>query len=152
MRVLGIAPSSTDLKLALVEGALKEPAVIPLASNSQKLPTDECEGHALLSLRRFLYTFLREKKVERICVLRATGSRHRGPSLTRVKTEAIIQLVGAELPVTVDLVAPQTLRAAEKRFAKQTSQSPEEVLNGGSKFRPKAWRDAVLVAWWGLDE
>ena len=151
MRVLGIAPSSTDLKLALLTGALHEPALLPLASHSQKLPSDECEGHALLSLRRFLYTFMREKEVERICVLRATESRYRGPSLARVKTEAIIQLVGAELSLAVDLVAPQTIRAAEKRFSKQTSGSPEEVLNGGSTFRPKAWRDAVLVAWWGLD-
>ena len=60
--------------------------------------------------------------------------------------------MGAELELTVDLVAPQSLRAQEKRFASIASASPEDVLNGGAEFKPKTWRDAVLVAWWGLDE
>jgi hypothetical protein len=69
-----------------------------------------------------------------------------------VKAEGIVQLVGAELELRVDLVAPQSLRAQEKRFETVAPGSPEFVLNGGHPFKPKAWRDAVLVAWWGLDE
>ncbi len=152
MRVLGIAPSSTDLKWALVEGTRPTPVVLPLASRSQRLPTDECEGHALLSLRRLLSTFVSARGVERVCVLQAGHSQYRGPSPTRVKAEGIIQLVGAEHELPVQLVAPQSLRAEEKRFATIASGSPETVLNGGAKFKPKPWRDAVLVAWWGLDE
>ena len=150
MRVLGIVPSSTDLKWALLDGTRETPMVVPLGSTAQRLPADECEGHALLSLRRWLATFLSEKEVERICVLRAGESQFRGPSTARVKAEGIIQLVGAELELPVDLVAPQSLRAQEKRFAEIASGSPEEKLNGGSQFKPRARRDAVLAAWWGL--
>lgn len=152
MKVLGIAPSSTDFKWALLDGTRALPKVLPLPSTSQKLPADACEGHALLSLRRLLTTFLPEQGVERVCVLQAGRSQHGGPSAARVKAEAIIQLVGAELELTVDLVAPQSLRAQEKRFQAIASASPEVVLNGGVNFKPKTWRDAVLVAWQGLDE
>ncbi|TDD32913.1 hypothetical protein E1287_21155 [Actinomadura sp. KC06] len=152
MRVLGIAPSSTDFKWALLDGTRALPRILPLLSTSQKLPADACEGHALLSLRRLLSTFLAEQGVERICVLQAGSSQFRGPLASRVKAEGIVQLVGAELELAVDLVAPQSLRAQEKRLASIASASPEAVLNGGADFKPKTWRDAVLVAWWGLDE
>jgi hypothetical protein len=152
MKILGIVPSSTDFKWALLDGTQALPRVLPLPSTSQKLPADVCEGHMLLSLRRLLSTFLAEQGVERICVLQAGRSQHGGASASRVKAEGIVQLVGAELELTVDLVAPQSLRAHEKRFASIASGSPEDVLNGGAHFKPKTWRDAVLVAWWGLDE
>jgi hypothetical protein len=93
-----------------------------------------------------------EQNVERICILEASRSQFRGPSSSRVKAEGIIQLVGAELQLQVDLVAPQSLRAQEKRFEAIASGSPEDVLNSGNAFRPLTWRDAVLVAWWGLGE
>ena len=152
MKVLGIAPSSTALKWALLDGTRPNPVVLSLPSTSQKLPADECAGHALLSLRRLLSTFVLEQGVERVCVLQAGHSQFRGPSPTRVKAEGIIQLVGAELERSVALVAPQSLRADGKRFAAIASGSLEKVLNGGADFKPKAWRDAVLVAWWGLDQ
>jgi len=150
MKVLGIAPSSTDFKWALLDGTRAQPQLLPLPSTSQKLPADANEGHALLSLRRLLSTFLTEQGVECICVLQAGQSQFGGPSAVRVKAEGIIQLVGAELGLKVDLVALQSLRAQEKRFEAIASGSPEHVLNGGDSFKPKAWRDAVLVAWWGL--
>ena len=152
MRVLGIAPTSTHLRWALLEGTRRNPAVLRLPSTSKKLPADEVEGHALLSLRRLLSTFLTEQGVERICVLQAGKSRFRGPSPTRVKAEGIIQLVAAEHDLPLALVAPQSLRAREKRFAKTAPSSPEVVLNGGHEFKPKAWRDAVLLAWSELEE
>lgn len=152
MKVLGIVPSSTEFKWALLDGTRAQPCVLPLPSMSQKLPADVCEGHALLSLRRLLSTFLLELAVARVCVLQAGSSQFRGPSSTRVKAEGIIQLVGAELELAVDSVPPQSLRAQEKRFDTIAGDSPEAVLNGGGQFKPKAWRDAVLVAWWGLDK
>ncbi len=152
MRVLGITPSSTHLRLALLEGTQATPVVVPLSYKSLKLPKDDCEGQALLSLRLLLSTFVSEQNVEHVCVLRAGQSKFGRPSSTRVKAEGVIQLVAAELAVSADLVAPQSLRAREKRFDEIASGSPETVLNGGTDFSPRAWRDAVLVAWWGLSE
>lgn len=151
MRVLGIVPSSTDLKWALLEGTRATPSCIALPSKSQKLPADACEGHALLSLRRLLLTFLAEQGVERVCILQAGASQFRGPSSDRLKAEGIIQLVGAEQDIPTGLVSPQSLRAQEKRFEATAGASPEIVINGGTAFTPKAWRDAVLVGWWGLE-
>ena len=91
-----------------------------------------------------------EHHVEHICVLKAGQSQFRGPSPTRTKAEGIIQLVAAERDLSIDLVAPQSLRAHEKRFATIAPGSPETVLNKGEDFKPKARRDAVLVAWRGL--
>lgn len=150
MRVLGIAPSSTHLRWALLEGTRANPVVRPLSSTSQRLPGDDCEGHALLSLRRLLSTFMSEHRVEHICVLKAGQSKYGGPSPTRIKAEGIIQLVAAERDLSIDLVPPQSLRAHEKRFAEIAPGSPETVLNGGADLKPKAWRDALLVAWRGL--
>lgn len=151
MKVLGIAPSSTDFKWALLDGTQARPQLRPLSSTSQKLPVDACEGHALMSLRRLLTTYLPQLGAKRVCVLQAGQSQFGGPSAARVKAEGIIQLVGAEIELPIDLVAPQSLRAQEKRFAGIASGSPEDILNEGAPFKPKAWRDAVLVAWWGLD-
>ena len=152
MKVLGIAPSSTHFRWALLDGTRAAPQVLDLPSTSQKLPADASEGHALLSLRRLLSTFFTEQQPDRVCVLQAGNSQFRGPSAARVKAEGIVQLVGAELDLQVDLVPPQSLRAQEKRFAEFAGDTPEAVLNGGDAFKPKAWRDAVLVGWWGLAE
>lgn len=151
MKVLGVVPSSTDLKWALLEGTRARPRTIVLPSKSQKFPADACEGHALLSLRRLLLTFLSEQGVERVCILQAGTSKFRGPSTSRLKAEGIIQLVGAEQDIPTDVVSPQSFRAQEKRFEDFTGVSPEQALNGGSEFTPKAWRDAVLIGWWGLE-
>lgn len=151
MKVLGIAPSSTDLKWALLDGTRATPHVLALPSKSQKLPADSCEGHSLLSLRRLLSTFFAEQGVDRVCILQAGTSQFRSPSASRIKAEGVIQLVGAELDLPTDLVSPQSLRAQEKRFASTAGDTPEAVMNGGSPFKPQAWRDAVLVGWWGLE-
>lgn len=151
MKVLGIVPSSTDLKWALLEGTSSAPCILPLPSKSQRLPVDACEGHALLSLQRLLTTFFVEQGVEHICILQAGTSQFRGPSTSRVKAEGIIQLVGAELNLPTNLVSSQALRAKERRFENITGGSPESVFYQGSDFTPQAWRDAVLVGWWGLE-
>lgn len=152
MRVLGIAPSPTELKWGLVQGERAQPEALYLPSNTQKLPVDACEGHALLSLRRLLVTFLQEQRVSQVVVLEAGNSKFGGPSAARVKAEGIIQLAGAELDIPVRLVAPQSLRAQEKSFESTTGGMPESVLNGNVQFKSKVLRDAMLAAWMGLDK
>lgn len=152
MRVLGIVPSSTDLKWALLDGTRAKPVLLPLPFISQKLPADQSEGHALLSLRRLLATFMSEQMIKRICVLQAGHAQFGRQSTTRVKAEAIIQLVAAESNRPVTLVAPQSLTAQAKHFPATTSASPEDILNGGLPFKPKILERAALLAWCGLDE
>ncbi len=152
MRVLGVVPTSTDLKWAIVDGSRGTPTLVNVPKKTQKLPADEDEGQSLQGLYRLAATFIKEQAIEKICILQAVNSRFGGPSAARIKAEGIFQLVGADLSLPTELVTPQTLRALEKKFATKASGTPEDVFNGGSEFAPKPWRDAVLVAWVGLDE
>jgi hypothetical protein len=152
MRVLGIAPDAKQFKWALMQGVQTSPERLALPSSDLKLPNDACEGHALLSLRRLLSTFLAEQNVEQISLLSAGSSEFRGPSASRVKAEGIVQLVGAESKIAVGLITSQSLRSREKKFAAIAGASPEEVLNGGEKFKSELLRTAALVAWLGLTD
>jgi hypothetical protein len=150
MRVLGIAPDAKQFKWILVRGGQESPERLELPSSDLKLPNDSCEGHALLSLRRFLTTFLAEQNVEQISLLAAGTSKFGGPSVSRVKAEGIVQLVGAELDIAVSLVPAQSLRLREKRFESIAGNTPEKVLNRGQEFKSDLLRTAALVAWIGL--
>ncbi len=152
MRVLGIAPDAKQFKWVLMHGGQENPERVELPSSDLKLPIDACEGHALLSLRRLLTTFLVEQKVEHISLLSAGTSEFRGPSASRVKAEGIVQLVGAELDIAVAMVSAQSLRSKEKRFESVAGGSPEAVLNHGLEFKSKQLRTAALVAWMGLTD
>jgi hypothetical protein len=152
MRVLGIAPDAKQFKWVLMQGGQESPKRLTLPSSDLKLPNDSCEGHALLSLRRLLLTFFAEQNVEQISLLSAGSSEFRGPSATRVKAEGIVQLVGAESRIVVGLITSQSLRSREKKFASITGASPEEVLNGGEKFKSELLRTAAIVAWLGLTD
>lgn len=151
MRVLGIVLSSTEVRWAILGGRSSAPKLVTESGQMQKLPADESEGHALLALRRWFATFLNEVDVDRISILKAGRSQKGNTSSSRIKAEGVIQLAAAEEGVSADLVAPQTLRAKEKKFEAIVGARPEEALNGGAPFKPSKWRDAVLVAWVGLD-
>jgi hypothetical protein len=152
MRVLGIAPDAKQFKWVLVEGGQRSPERVELPSSDLKLPKDACEGHALLSLRRLLTTFIAEQKVEQISLLSAGTSEFRGPSASRVKAEGIVQLVGAELDIAVVMVSAKSLKSREKKFESIAGGTPEEVLNHGIEFKSKQLRTAALVAWMGLTD
>jgi hypothetical protein len=151
MRVLGVVPTSSDFKWAIVEGQRGSPTLFATPTKTQKLPVDQDQGQVLQGLYRLVSTFVKEQGVEKVCLLQAGNSKFGGPSSTRIKAEAIFQLVGADLSLQTELVAPQTLRAWEKKFPGQTGGTPEAVFNDGGEFVPKPWRDAVLVAWLGLE-
>jgi hypothetical protein len=152
MKVLGVVPSSSDLKWALVDGVRADPVLIPIPTKGQRLPSDPIEGRALQSLHRLITTFLAEQGVAKICILQAGNSQFGGPSSARIKVEAMFQLAAADYEITAVSILPQTLRAREKKFIEETGNTPEAVFNGGAAFVPKPWRDAVLSAWVGLPE
>lgn len=151
MKVMGVVPSSSDLRLAVVEGMCSAPRLVPTHQKTVRLPAGTNDAQRLQSLYRLLSTLFREQRVEKICVLQGGNSQYGGPSAERVKAEGIIQLVGADLSIHTELIAPQTLRAKEKKFADLTKGTPESVLNNSEPFVPKPWRDAVLLAWMGLE-
>lgn len=152
MRVLGVVPSSDGMKFALLEGTRSDPVLQPIGKKTVKIEVAKNQGRELQDIYRLVKTLLNEERVEKVCILQASNSKFGRPSTARVKTEGVLQLVGADLSIRTELIAPQTLRAHEKKFPEQTKGTPESVLNNDKAFVPKQWRDAVLVAWVGLTQ
>lgn len=150
MRVLGVKPSSDDVSWALIQGTRSEPTIAELESTKQKFPIKQHETEILQNLYHFAGTFLKDKSIEKVCILQAGNNKFGKISTMRVKAEAVFQLACAELNIPVVMVAPQTLRAQEKKFQNETGATAEQVFNGGEDFKPKPWKDAVMVAWIGL--
>lgn len=151
MRVLGVTPSSVDVSWALIEGTRAAPALVNIESTKQKFPTTQSETQILQDLYHFASSFLKSQSIEKVCILQAGISKFGKSSAVRIKTEAAFQLACAESNIPVVIVAPQTLRALEKKFQAITGDMPEQILNGGEEFKPKPWKDAVMVAWIGLE-
>jgi hypothetical protein len=150
MKVLGVVPGKNELRCALVEGTSAAP-ILNKTLKVQKIAVDPTNAVSLRDLFNLLVTWVMELHVDKVCILQAGTTQFGGASSARVKVETVIQLVGAHSSVNTSLVPPQTLRAREKKFASKTGNVPESVLNGGAEFTPKAWRDAVLTAWTGLE-
>ena len=152
MRVLGVTSSSTDLRWALMEGTRGDPALLECEPKTQRLVLDGDESQRLLALKNLVKSRIRDHDVTKISICRAGRSQYQASSPSRVKAECVVQIAAAESTVDIELVSPQTLRAQEKRFSDYAGDTPEAVLNDGDNFSPRPWRDAVLVAWIGLDE
>jgi len=150
MRVLGVTPTSKDFCMALLAGTNVKPDLIELEKKKHKFPADGDEADQMYSLKRLVDAIISEKQIEKLVILGAGTSQYRGPSRSRVKAECVFQLTAKERGIQVEVIPPQTLRAREKKFVEITGDSPENILNGGSTFSPKAWRNAVLVGWLGL--
>lgn len=151
MKVLGVLPSSTDVKWALLEGTRQSPLMVSIENKAQRLPAGGDEAQNLSRLKQLIGALLKEKGIEKVAIVQAGHSQFRGPSVTRVKTEAVFQLAAAETNIPVVLVAAKTLKTQEASFAGTVGGTPEAALNSGKPFSPKPWRDAVLAAWVGLD-
>lgn len=150
MKVLGIAPTSKDFCLALLDRTTESPILIDLEKKKHKFPVDGDEADQMYALKRFVDAIIGEKQIEKLTVLGAGTSQYRGPSSSRIKAECIFQLAAKERGIQVEVILPQTLRAREKKFVDVTGDTPEMVFNDGRAFSPKPWRDAVLVGWIGL--
>jgi hypothetical protein len=116
----------------------------------QSLPEREDQGDALLALKDFAKSLFEEHKVQRVGILCAVGGMY-SSSPERVKIECAIQIGARESHLSVLLVTPQGLRAIEKKFEAIAGGTPEHIFLNGGDFKPKALRDAAIVAYIGLD-
>lgn len=151
MLVLGVVPGTKDIRWAMLDGTQSEPRLIESIKKSEKLPIDEDQSTLLYDLKRFVGSALLETSVEHIMLLGAGTSQFKTSPL-RLKVECVFQIAAKEADIPINVIPPQTLRAKEKKFSSIAGGTPEEILNGGNDFSPIPWRDAVLVAWCGLDK
>ena len=151
MKIIGIKPTSTEVLWATVEGTREKPKLVPLDAIKQKFPKGQAEEETLNNLYKFAVTLLPSLGVDKVLILKAGSSKFGSASALRIKAEAMFQIACAEFNIPVVLIAPQGLRAQEKKFNNDTGSSPEDILNSGADFSPKPWKDAVLTAWIGLE-
>ena len=148
--MLGIVSNTSGFKWARVSGTRKVPVWEKLSVDVAKIPSEVEEGLFLNQFRDVVEAFFRQDKIDSVFLLKAVGGMQSGPAEIRVKTEGVIQMVGAQLQVPVRLISPNSLRNEEKRFDIYAEGTPESIFSGGKKFKSKELRDAVLLAWMGL--
>ncbi len=150
MKVAGMVPGTKETRVALVEGFSGAPTRVDLSVAKLKTPRDPREHAVLQSMLRLASTWFEEQTPDRVVLLAAGSSQFRANSKLRTKVEAVIQLACAQLEIECQILAPQTLRAREKRFRDDVGTTVEASLNSGVAFTPKPLRNAVLTAWCGL--
>lgn len=154
MIVLGITQKPPDACVVLLSGTQSDPEEITIdkKTKKQKIAVDGKEEakHLFDTLHAFC-VLLRERKVEKVIILKAGNSPHGGPSAGRIKMEAVIQIASQSQSISVELISPQTLRAFEKKIETITGASPADVFNGGTPFSPQHFKDTYLTAWYGLN-
>jgi hypothetical protein len=142
MTILGVVPSTEALHVCTITfedgtAAIKSMKKVPLPKSSD-------ETAKLDSLLKLINTLILETGAARVAILQAGRTKFGGPSTLRTKVECCVQLAAAARSIPVDLVAPQSLRAFEKKHDPLT-------LTDGEKFSPVGCADAALVAWYSDD-
>jgi len=137
VRILGLVPSTKAVFTATL--ALEESEPVVIHTQRIALPNDDDQSRLLLALLRLVSTVMGEQGCERVVILCAGRSQRGGPSPLRSKVEAVIQLAGVMKDIPVALVAPQSLRAFEKRFG-------DGAFAGSERCKSKDSIDAARVA------
>ena len=151
MTVLGIVSTTQGLKLARLSGTREKPKV-EAQLDTLKFPDTENEGELLHELGKSLLVQLSQNAPSHLQLLKVVGSQHNHPAEIRVKVEGLMQMLGHRLQISTALVVPTSLRNMEKKFDIFAGGTPEEVLNGGKKFKSVDLRTAVLTAWFALPD
>ena len=76
MRILGIAPTSKDFCLALLEGTAESPKLCDLEKKKLKFPVDGDEADQMYALKRLIDTIIGEKQIEKLMILGAGTSQY----------------------------------------------------------------------------
>ncbi len=151
MSALGILSTTQGLKLARLSGTREKPEV-ETQQDTLKFPDTENEGELLHELGKTVLAQLSQNAPKQIQLLKVVGSQHNHPAEIRVKVEGLLQMLGHRLQIPTAVVVPTALRNMEKKFDIFAGGTPEEILNGGKKFKSVDLRTAVLTAWFALPD
>ncbi len=145
MKTLGIEIISDSPCWIVLNGNNTSGTLETIEPSRHKFPSsEEDEVSNLLQLKELVINILRQNNIENVGLLRAGI----GCKPIRCKVEFIIQYACKELGIPCELIAPQTIAAAEKRKIHQvTGASLIEVFNGGNKISPKYLEKAAYCAW-----
>jgi len=138
MRILGVVTSTKHLHIAVVENDSSPARAVMMKKIA--LPVDEDESARLHRTLQLMDTLILDEKVDRISIVKAGQAHFGNASPLRPKLECVIQLAGISRNLPVTILAPQTLKAFEKK-------NEPNSLVGEKGFSPVGSRDAALAAW-----
>lgn len=141
MRVLGIEVSGSDSSLVILDGTAKACTIRLLSPSKLRFPAAGDEIDRLIALKKQIHEILQLESVERVGVIRADQN----SSPIRAKVECLIQLASKEASVPCDLVAAQTVAAADKR--KVGLVAGPEIEQKLRQVNPAYLRKAAHCAW-----
>lgn len=144
MRILAVKPGVDEITMAIVSGERETPSLEPINKEVYKLPQSADPSKDLVEIAQEFKSIIKERKIDEVHVVKATKPPKGSLSPERVKNEAAIQFASAEQGVPVKLIAPQTIRAAEKK----EKETVDSIF--GHKFKSKDKREVAFLGLIGL--
>lgn len=144
MRILAVKPGVDEITMAIVSGARKAPNLETVSKEVYKIAQSSDPSKDLVEVVQEFKRIIKECKIDEVHVVKATKPPKGSLSPERVKNEAAIQFASTEQGIPVKLIAPQTIRAAEKK--------EEETVDSifEHKFKSKDKREVAFLGLIGL--
>ena len=144
MRILAVKPGVDEITMAIVSGDRKTPNLESVNKEVYKIPQSADPSKCLVEIVQEFKSIIKERKIEEVHVVKATKPTKGSLSPERVKNEAAIQFASTEQGVPVKLIAPQSIRAAEKK----ENETVDSIFD--HKFKSKDKREVAFLGLIGL--
>ncbi|HOX01892.1 MAG TPA: hypothetical protein P5555_05545 [Candidatus Paceibacterota bacterium] len=148
MKVVGIDITGGDVNWIGLEGTQARGQVFLMTKNKLPFPTShDTDYRNLVALKALIGLSLQSAGAEKVAIVRAG----KDCSPLRIKCEFVVELACDELNIPCNLVAPQTIAAAQKRKVPLvTGSSLATAFNSGAAISPQYLEKAAYCAWTAL--
>ena len=144
-RILAVKPGTDDITLSIVEGTQDSPKVKKLDKEVYKTNTKTDTSKDLFDTLNYIKDVIKKEKIDEVHIVKAVKPQKGFVSHERVKNEAAVQLAASSLNVNAKLIAPQSIRAAEKK-----EEDVEKILD--CKFKSKDKKEVAFLGYMGLKD
>lgn len=144
-RILAVKPGTEDITLSVVEGTRTSPKVKKLDTEVYRTNTNTDTTKDLLDTMNYIKDVIEKEKIDEVHIVKAVKPQKGSFSSERVKNEAAVQLAASSLNVNTKLIAPQSIRAAEKK-----ENDVEKIFD--CKFKSKDKKEVAFLGYMGLKD
>ncbi|UIA99425.1 DUF3010 family protein [Desulfovibrio desulfuricans] len=144
-KILAVKPGTDDITLSVVEGSQDQPKLKKLDIEVYKANTQEDVTKNLYDTQNYIKDIIKKEKIDEVHIVKAVKPQKGSVSPERVKNEAAVQLAASSLNVNAKLIAPQSIRAAEKK-----EEDVEKIFD--CKFKSKDKKEVAFLGYMGLKD
>lgn len=144
-RVLAVKPGTDNITLSIVEGNQDSAKTKKLDTEVYKTNTQADATKELHDTLNYIKDIIKKEKIDEVHIVKAVKPQKGSVSPERVKNEAAVQLAASSLNVNAKLIAPQSIRAAEKK-----EEDVEKIF--GCKFKSKDKKEVAFLGYMGLKD